>query len=710
MQEATDNRVLLSENGENFVSTEVQEVQGRDGDDTIIGALNAVEPGSTLFGNAGDDYIRSRGIGDRVFGGRGNDTIVNDNGRAIIYGDLGNDFIIAKDSNTTLFGGRSFGEPSSDEGKNILLSLGGKNILKGGGGDDSLVGEEGGDTMAGNSGNDTIFGGPRGASFLFGNKGNDMLFSRAKDNPDTMFGGQGNDMIEVTAQSTADAPRLFGGVGDDTLIIAGSDGQVNGAILVGDVNPDGTFGGSDGDEGKNYLLAESGENHQLFGNSGNDTLKVGVNIGVGVSLFGGRGDDVLLGGTDADSAVTGMKAYGDKGNDTLIFVGSDSEFWGDNPNITTGFGNNFIQITGKSNVLRAGNKNSTGTDSGNNQIIAIAPELAEGEATNNTLWGGAGDDTINAGSSGPGDVLIGGPNGGEGNNTYIFGNQQTIELDTIGVNTYIGVNALETTVTVRPTDRIGGESNFVVSGDQSGVHQIEAGGVKTGAGNDFISIGEATGQTNAGDGSDTLNLGNVGGTDADALPNTVSGGAGNDVINVTGTDGVRANAVLDGGAGDDTITISEGAVLGKVLGGDGNDIIRTKFLGQAGGDEIGLIDGGAGNDTISIDTMFGGAKVIGGDGDDSINVGVALAGATLQGGPGGGNKIILRGVGTDEGFEGENSVINITGGAGADVLGVGTGATYVSGTDAVRFNIDGGAGNDIIQGGTFWRYSQGWCG
>lgn len=160
MQEATDNRVLLSENGENFVSTEVQEVQGRDGDDTIIGALNAVEPGSTLFGNAGDDYIRSRGIGDRVFGGRGNDTIVNDNGRAIIYGDLGNDFIIAKDSNTTLFGGRSFGEPSSDEGKNILLSLGGKNILKGGGGDDSLVGEEGGDTMAGNSGNDTIFGGP----------------------------------------------------------------------------------------------------------------------------------------------------------------------------------------------------------------------------------------------------------------------------------------------------------------------------------------------------------------------------------------------------------------------------------------------------------------------------------------------------------------------------------------------------------------------
>nr|WP_286186810.1 calcium-binding protein [Geitlerinema sp. P-1104] len=684
----------LSEDGQRFVSSEVQQIIGQGGDDTIESALNATEPGSTLFGNAGNDYIRSRGVGDRVFGGQGNDTIVSDVGQAIIYGDLGDDYLVARDTRTTLFGGRSFGEATAQEGKNILLSFGGKNILKGGGGDDSLVGEEGADTMAGNSGNDTIMSGPRGASYLFGNKGEDYLLSRATDNPDTLFGGQGNDKVVVDANSSANAPLLFGGVGDDSLIIAGSTGQVDGAILVGDVQPDGTFGGSDGDEGNNYLLAESGKNHQLFGNSGNDTLKVGVNIGVGVSLFGGRGDDVLLGGTNADSAVTGMKAYGDKGNDTLIFVGSDSEFWGDNPNITTGFGNNFIQITGKSNVLRGGNKNSTGTDSGDNQIIAIAPELAEGEETNNTLWGGAGDDTINAGSSGPGDVLIGGPNGGEGNNTYIFGNNQTIELDTIGLNTYFGVNALETTVTVRPTDQIGGESNFVVTGDQSGVHQIEAGGVKTGAGNDFISIGEATGQTNAGDGSDTLALGNVGGTDADAIPNTVSGGAGNDVININGTDGVRANAVVDGGAGDDTIQMTDdrAIVFGKVLGGDGNDIINVKSVGTDG-----LVDGGAGDDVITATTVFGGGKIIGGEGNDEITVGVALNGAFFDGGPGN-DKIIISGLGSDA----ENTEpISIQGGAGNDILGLSTDDPTLIGNAPVKMQISSTSGRNILQGGFF---------
>jgi hypothetical protein len=99
--------------------------------------------------------------------------------------------------------------------------------------------------------------------------------------------------------------------------------------------------------------------------------------------------------------------------------------------------------------------------------------------------------------------------------------------------------------------------------------------------------------------------------------------------------------------------------------------------------------------------MFGGAKINGGEGNDSVSIGVALAGATLEGGPGGDNSIILNGVGTDEGFVGETSVINIVGGAAKDVLGIGTGANYLSGTDAVRFNIQGGGGNDIIQGGRF---------
>jgi len=688
--------VLLSENGEEYVSTQVEEVQGRDGDDTIIGALSSVEPGSTLFGNAGEDYIRSRGIADRVFGGRGDDTLVNENGQALIYGDLGSDYLFARETRATLFGGRSFGEATADEGENTLVSNGGENILVGGGGDDYLLGIVGEDTMAGGDGKDSVLGGPNGASYLFGNQGEDYILSTSTEDPDTMFGGQDNDQLMVDASSTADNPLLFGGVGNDSLSVLGSDGNVDGAILVGDVNPDGTFGGSDGDEGNNYLRVDSGKNHQLFGNAGGDTLSLGIDIGVGVSLFGGRGDDLLTGGTDSSTDIT---AFGDRGDDTLEFSGSDSEFWGDNPNLTTDFGDNVIKVTGAGNVLRGGNDNATGTDSGNNLIQAIAVNLEDRGSTNNTLIGGAGDDTLDAGSSGAGDVLIGGPNGGAGNNTYIFGNKQTIELDTLGLNTYIGVNALETTVTVRGNDQIGGESNFVVSGDNSGVHQIEAGGVKTGAGNDFISIDEATGQTDSGEGKDTLNLGNVGGTDAEAIANTVSGGASDDIININGTDGVRDNALVDGGAGDDTIKAAEGSIFGKVLGGDGDDYIQAKFLKKSEVEGAGLIEGGAGDDTVRVDTMSGGAKINGGEGNDSISVGVALAGATLEAGPGGENSIILDDVGTDA--DAESSVINIVGGAGKDVLGLGSSASYPSGTDAVRFDIQGGGGNDIIQGGRF---------
>ncbi|WP_159788702.1 beta strand repeat-containing protein [Sodalinema gerasimenkoae] len=708
------NPVILSENGEEHLSTQVEEVWGRDGNDTIIGALNSVEPGSTLLGNAGDDYIRSRGIGDRVFGGRGADTIVNDNGQALIYGDLGSDYLLARESRTTLFGGRSFGEATAEEGKNTLVSQGGKNILMGGGGNDYLIGEAGEDTMAGGDGDDTAIGGLRGQSFIFGNKGADYLLTRSTGKGDTLFGGQGNDKLIVDASSTAEAPHLFGGVGDDSLMVAGSDGKVNGAILVGDVNPDGSFGGSDGDEGNNYLFAESGKNHQLFGNSGNDTLSVGVNIGVGVSLFGGRGDDMLMGGTDG--SVEGLKAFGDKGNDTLMFTGSDSEFWGDNPFISSGFGDNVIQVTGVKNILRGGNT-LQGADSGvdipeselgNNRIVAIAPEGFEG-STANQLIGGAGNDTLDAGSSGAGDTLIGGPDGGKGNNTYIFGPGQKIVQDTIGVNTYFARDVFDTEVTVRGVDSIAGNGQFLIEGDiNQNVTALKTGGVRTGAGNDRIVLENAVGLTDGGSGDDLFQLGAVGATytnlSGKVVENpeaTVLGGAGDDQITINGTDGVGENATVDGGLGNDTIEVTNASatVKGAIFGGEGNDSISFTNLGKTG-----KIDGGGGADTI-IGTGKIAGEIIGGGKDNvfRFNGASLFGGAKITTGAGDENVILTNvAVGSDDG----DGVIEIKGGAGNNLLGVsyqtGTSATTFSGSDSARFSIDGvGGDRNILQGGKY---------
>ncbi|MCC5899753.1 MAG: hypothetical protein JJU32_17770 [Phormidium sp. BM_Day4_Bin.17] len=697
--------VRLSPNGEKVALSEVSIVFGDDGDDTIEGALNAQEPGSTLFGNTGNDYIRSRGIGDRVFGGRGDDTIVNDNGKALIYGDLGNDFLVAKDSNTTLFGGRSFGETTAEEGKNILLSLGGKNILKGGGGNDSLVGEAGGDTMAGNDGDDTITSGPGGRSYLFGNKGADRLISRADDNPDTLFGGQDNDTLLV--EGKADAPLLFGGVGNDVLKVTNA--SVNDAILVGDVNPDGSFGGSDGDEGNNYLFVEGGKGHQLFGNAGNDTLALGVNVTASVSMYGGRGDDYIFGGSDA--SYDALKIFGGRGDDTILFNAekgsglSNSVIWGDNEFSSDGFGDNIIKVRGSSNTLRGGNDNATTENAGKNFIQAIAVNLEERGSTNNILIGGAGNDTIDAGSSGAGDTLNGGP---AGDNTYIFGPGQKIVQDTVGINTYFGVKAdQDDAVTVTSRDIIGGAANFFITGDQSNVQTLGTGGIITTDSDkrQVLTVDNATGITKTGGGNDNLTFDNVSGS--------VDAGAGNDEINISGS----VSGVVDGGAGDDTIRVngSDGVTEGGViLGGEGDDYLFAAVIqagglmdGQDGADTLavnklfGVVKGGGlGKNVFGIDSVFGGAEIFTGAGDEHVIL--SAVGSAPDGAPNEGVIIIKGGEGDNRlgvsydpedltTFDGTNTAkISLQGGAGADVL---QGSPYGGDT------LEGGAGNDILYGG-----------
>ncbi len=224
--------LLLGDEGDNLLEgTTVGVIDGLEGDDTILGVLNANEPSSTLFGNAGDDYIRSRGLGDIAFGDPGDDTLVNENGQGLMFGNPGNDYLISRESGATLFGGSDM-EDSPDDGDNILISEGGENILVGGGGSDTLVGVVGGDTIAGRGGNDNITGGPEGNNFLFGNTGLDSLLSLSIERPDSLYGGQDDDQVAVGSDSTADNPILGGGLGSDSLAVQGS--QVDGAILIGD--------------------------------------------------------------------------------------------------------------------------------------------------------------------------------------------------------------------------------------------------------------------------------------------------------------------------------------------------------------------------------------------------------------------------------------------------------------------------------------------
>lgn len=748
--------VFLGEDGQEYVGTQVEVVHGQGGADTIVSALNAIEPGSRLFGNAENDYIRSRGVGDRVFGGRGDDTIVNDNGQALIYGDLGSDYLIARESRTTMFGGRSFGESSTEDGRNVLLSLGGKNILQGGGGDDSLVGVDGRDTMASGDGDDSLIGGFKGASFLFGNKGKDLILSRSEDSPDTLFGGKDDDTVRVGSTSTADAPFLFGGVGNDTLMVQNV--EVDDAILVADVNPDGSFGGSDAEEGNNYLFVNGGQGHQLFGNGGNDTLEVGINLSGTVSLFAGAGEDYLFGGSGG--SYDNLQVFGGRGSDTIIFEGSTSNsvFWGDNDLITSDFGDNVIEVTGDNNTLRGGNENAAGTNAGRNKITAIG-------AGSNYLWAGSGGDYLNAAQAGLNTTL----RGGEGQDTFVFGPEQKIIAEGEEPDVYFGVGADQSTaVTVSARDEIGGEANYMVTGNQSNVHEIIKGGIEFPETDErqIISITEdASGITKTGEGDDLFELANVsgsvssgGGQDTIEVSGSVSGlidaGAGDNSIHVKGSDGVLENGQIlagegddtmtvdgpvsgkiDGGAGDDTMTVDE-PVTGQIDGGEGDDFISVESLLESGvidsgesNDTItvedtvqGLINGGAGDDAISVKLVDAPGVINTGEGDNILqieslvggqvngnglmNIGRAFVGATINGGDGN-DGIILKEisvpVGTDADALDADARIVVNGGDGNDVIGFTTedDGQVFGGSVPVKLELTVTGGNNVIQGGPF---------
>jgi hypothetical protein len=710
--------LLLGDEGDNLLEgTTVGVIDGLEGDDTLFSALNASEPSSTLFGNAGDDYIRSRGIGDIAFGDPGDDTLVNENGQGLMFGNTGDDYLISRESGATLFGGSDM-EDSPDDGDNILVSEGGKNILVGGGGSDTLLGVVGGDTIAGRGGNDNITGGPEGNNFLFGNTGLDSLLSISIERPDNLYGGQENDQVAVGSDSTADNPILGGGLGSDRLEVQGS--QVDGAILIGDANFNASFDGSD--VGDDYLYVAGGDNHQLFGNAGKDSLAIGINVGIGVFLFGGVGNDILMGTGGAGLPLPAqIKAFGDKGDDTIMMAGSDSEFWGDNPNIKSDFGNNTVIGIGMGNTLRGGNDFATGSDAGDNLLVAKLGdiELAEGEASNNVLIGGAGDDTIDASESGPGDTLIGGDEGAAGNNTFIFTANQYIQADLSGasVNTYIGVNAgnSDIAVTVGAQDVVQGDGNFVFTGEQNRSVSLKTGGVTTGTGNssNFIEItDDASGITKTGSGDDFFDLGNVSGSvdagDGDNtidVGSTVSGnvtaGDGNNTVNLSGSDCISETGVMTFGGGENEFNIS-GSVFGRLQAGkagQGKNTLTALTLGQGGVFDFSQSE----SSSINVTNVFQGGQILVGGISNTINVSLAYSGASFTA-LSGDNRIVLNDLSAvldaEGNPEGEQEAISITGGEGNDVLGFSSSASFSS-SFAVSLNISVSGGNNVMQGAGF---------
>lgn len=361
----------------------------------LVTTHGSVGVDETVFGGGGDDTIidtsdTSASDLDTYDGGIGTDTIIF---RAAVLSannviDLAAGFMTFAGANRDRLIGfeNATVEGSSagiigDGAANVLTAIGDfANTINGGGGNDTLYGGGGNDVLDGDQGTDTVYGGT----------GDDTYILNLGDGTDTFFGGAGVDLVDYSS---------LGGVFDMTVNLA------TGASTLGQVFQAENLITGDG----NDALSGNGSANSISAGGGNDTLNGG---GGNDLLYGGDGNDVLNGQPGDDSM------YGGLGNDSF-FVDSagDRVFEG------VGEGTDLVRSAVTFNLISAGGEIENLTLLDGAAINGIGNALANritGNTSVNTIHGGSGNDALFGG--GGADVMNGGNDddrltGGGGNDS-----------------------------------------------------------------------------------------------------------------------------------------------------------------------------------------------------------------------------------------------------------------------------------------------------
>jgi Ca2+-binding RTX toxin-like protein len=407
--------------------------------------------------------VDASGIGDA-------DSVTADGGEA-------SDFLFGGGARDLLTGG------GADDG----LSGGGEgDLLDGGSGADSLDGGDGDDTLLGGSDADTLLGGA-GTDTLSGDEGEDRLEGGAGN--DVLDGGAGNDIVDYSYAPNGVAATLLGGGPVTVSVVANTD--VDTLIAIEQIV------GSDFDDtlvasGGHFVLSgalgndtiRGGEGQDILkGGDGNDTIDGGDADGAGDFIFGGTGDDVLVGNqSDVFSGGTGQ--------DTLLLaersveaplsdVALDGVETVSISATTSDTNHNVYDFANQTETLRVfGN---TGDDqiiagSGGNTIDGGDGDdhLTSGSGADK-LFGGAGNDTLNGGE-GAADTL----HGGDGSDTVGYGHVDTavtvtVMSDGAGSNNASAAFSAERTDTLIAIERIttgSGNDMFLVQSASTDTHAL----------------------------------------------------------------------------------------------------------------------------------------------------------------------------------------------------------------------------------------------
>ena len=335
--------------------TNIESVNGTQGDDTLLGDDNANGLGGNdgndvLDGRGGDDFLDGSAGNDVLHGGDGVDNLVGGAGDDVLYGDAGYDNLVGGAGNDSIDGGDGGNRLNYfDEGggNGVRVNLQSGQATDSFGDTDTVSNVE---MVLGTMQNDTITGSNDGAFHLLQGLGGDDTFIAGSNNEfvtyayDADYGATQGVIVDLAAGTATDG---FGG--HDTLVnvhslhgsnlddrITGSSGDDFVQALAGDDHIDGGVGWDTVDYSADIFFGASAADHivadvaagTVDGTfSGHDTV---VNI---EAVGGTQGDDTLL-GDDNDNYLGGNEGsdlldgrggndylVGGAGNDTFVFAG-----------------------------------------------------------------------------------------------------------------------------------------------------------------------------------------------------------------------------------------------------------------------------------------------------------------------------------------------------------------------------------------------------
>jgi Ca2+-binding RTX toxin-like protein len=523
-------------------------VHGAAGADTLsinerYGVFTSSEA-TSLFGDTGNDVLRSGSAAERLFGGIGNDTIDGKRGNDLIEGGAGSDVVVFNGSKAAeKFAFLASGKRLRFVGAGTMNIAGVQRFdLRASGGADSVVVNDLTGAGLGRLNADLANDGAADAVNLKGSSSANELRVGGAIN----ISGVGTTVNVLGAQAANDKLNLDPGAGSDRVVVEGTTGNDTIGVAASAVAPHISVSG--GPAGIPIDVVNS-EALAVVSLAGNDTLNAGLGLAAltQLTLDGGAGSDAINGGDGNDTLRGGSEndaIDGNRGADTgLLGTGDDSFTW----------------------------------DPGDGS------DKVEGEAGTDTLVfnGAAAAENVDLSANGHRLKLF----RNVANITMDVDDTERVDLRTLGGIDDTVVNDLSATDV----------KNVVLDLATDGA--VDTTTINGTAGNDTIAIAPSAGAVDVTGLAAAVKIEHS--EAANDLLN-VNGLVGNDKIN--GSVGLAALIKLgiDGGAGNDTINGGDGAEV--LVGGDGDDVIDGNGGGDTGllgaGNDTFIWDPGDGSDVV----------------------------------------------------------------------------------------------------------------